>query len=261
MQLETLPARNCLKIKSSGPCFRESDVEDIVRALIPQRETSFFVFDLSSSQTLEISALRKLANYFLARDLPDLRIAVIGHQTVQDSITQEGLEFMFEFFASFEALWSSPKPLADERLATFMHEITDTVARIFFDSLKMTAEPHASGPPIAAEDIVAGMKIDSLHFSGMVMIRFPRATYRGFLSKYFGVDPTSMNIRTEDGAMEFLNVIVSKTQGKLNTKGFGIQCAIPVALSENPPGHSTMVPIQTELGSFSLEFAVEALSP
>lgn len=130
---------------------------------------------------------------------------------------------------------------------------------------------QAQKPHLLAEDelniqISGSINVASPFFKGTIALSFNREVYEGIIAQMLEVESNTINIETDDGAAEILNVIYGRSKVKLNEHGYRLQRVIPKVIrgqnhkiSPKAKIPTLLVPFASNAGDFYIQICVQAI--
>ena len=114
--------------------------------------------------------------------------------------------------------------------------------------------------------ISGSINVASPFFKGVIALSFDSAVYEGIIAQMLEVEANTINIDTDDGAAEILNVIYGRSKVKLNEHGYRLQRVIPKVLrgqnhkiAAKTKAPTLLVPFQSNAGDFYIQICVKAI--
>lgn len=115
-------------------------------------------------------------------------------------------------------------------------------------------------------DISGTLAISSPYFKGSIAVSFKDEIYKKILDQILQDNDSQIDIKTQDGVTEIINIIFGRTKAILNKKGYSLDRAIPAALrghghkiSTNDKIPTLVVPFRASVGNFWIQICVKAL--
>lgn len=129
---------------------------------------------------------------------------------------------------------------------------------------------NAQKPHLLSDDldvqISGSINVASPFFKGTIALSFNSEVYEGIIAQMLEVEKNTINIDTDDGAAEILNVIYGRSKVKLNEHGYRLQRVIPKVLrgqnhkiSPKNKIPTLLVPFQSNAGDFYIQICVQAI--
>lgn len=128
----------------------------------------------------------------------------------------------------------------------------------------------AQKPHLLSEDdldiqISGTINVASPFFKGTIALSFQSQVYEGIIAQMLEVESNTIDLETDDGAAEILNVIYGRSKVKLNEHGYRLERVIPKVMRGN--GHkiskakipTLLVPFQSKAGDFYIQICVQAI--
>jgi len=114
--------------------------------------------------------------------------------------------------------------------------------------------------------ISGNINVASPFFKGSIALSFESSVYEGIIAQMLEVGNDEIDLKTDDGAAEILNVIYGRSKVKLNEYGYRLQRVIPKVLrgnnhkiSPNSKIPTLLVPFNSNAGEFYIQICVKAI--
>lgn len=129
---------------------------------------------------------------------------------------------------------------------------------------------QAKKPNLLSEEeldiqISGTINVSSPFFKGTIALSFQSDVYEGIIAQMLEVDTNTIDLDTDDGAAEILNVIYGRSKVKLNGYGYRLERVIPKVMRGDKHKISKakiptlLVPFQSQAGDFYIQICVQAI--